>query len=192
MTEKNDYSQYLDDAPSDEGVSTLSTLGQRLVEAELAVLKAEHALKQAQELRKDIEERQIPEAMSAVGVEELKLKGGTVIGLDEVLGVTVKKDNKQRVLNWLENEGHGAIISRTLSVKFKKDQQDEADGLIKVLVEEHGMPTKEERTYPPSTLKKIVRERREAGQPVSEYIEVYSAQKAVIKKGKPKLHFGEE
>jgi hypothetical protein len=188
----NDYSDYLDDAPSDVGVSTLARLGQQLVEAELAVLKAEYALKKAQDIRKDIEERQIPEAMSEAGIEELKLKGGTVIGLDEVLGVTVKKENKQRVLNWLEKEGHGGIIKRTLSVAFNKDQQVEADNLIKILVEEHGMPTKEEREYASQTLKKIVRERREAGKEVPDIIDVYSAQKAVIIKGKPKLHFDEE
>lgn len=192
MTEK-DYSDYMDNAPTDQGVSTLANLGQALVKAELDVLKAEAELKKAQDLRKDIEERQIPDAMREAGVEELKLAGGVVIGIEEVLGVTVRKDNKQRVLNWLEKEGHGGIIKRKLSVTFNKDQQDEASNLIKVLVEEHGMPTKEEREYASQTLKKIVRERREAGLPVpDDIINVYSAEKAKITKGKPKLHFEDE
>lgn len=192
MPEK-DYSDYMDNAPTDQGVSTLANLGQALVKAELDVLKAEAELKKAQDLRKDIEERQIPDAMREAGVEELKLAGGVVIGIEEVLGVTVRKDNKQRVLNWLEKEGHGGIIKRKLSVAFNKDQQDEASNLIKVLVEEHGMCTKEEREYSSQTLKKIVRERREAGLPVpDDIINVYSAEKAKITKGKPKLHFEDE
>jgi len=191
MTEK-DYSDYMDNAPTDQGVSTLARLGQALVEAETAVLEAEHKLKQAQAIRKDIEERQIPDAMREAGVEELKLTGGVVIGIDEILGVTVKKDNKQRVLNWLEQEGHGGIIKRTLSVAFNKDQQEAADDLIKLLVEDHKMPTKEQREYASQTLKKIVKERREAGKDVPEIIDVYSAEKAVIKKGKPKIHFKDE
>lgn len=185
----SDYADYLNDAPTDQGVSTLSNLGKQLVDAEVKVLEAEKALKQAQLLKQDIEERMIPEAMREAGVEELKLAGGVVIGIKPILSVTVKKENKQRVLNWLEKSGHAGIIKRTLKVAFRKDQQKDADNLIKVLVEDHKMPTKEEREYASATLKKIVKDRREAGQYVPEIITVYSAEKAEIVKGKPKIKF---
>lgn len=185
-----DYSEYMSDAPTDEGVSTLSNLGRQLVAAELEVMKAEDALDKVKAVKQDIEEKLIPDAMREFGVESpLKLTGGVVIELDEILGVTVNTENKQRVLNWLEKEGHGAIIKRTLSVAFRKDQQDAAKKLIKVLVEEQKMPTKEQREYASATLKKIVRERRSDGKPIPDTINVYSATIAKIKKGKPKIHF---
>ena len=188
----SDYSEFMGDAPTDQSVSTLSNLGRSLVDAEVKVLEAERTLKQAKEAKKDIEERLIPDAMREAGVAELKLTGGVVIGISEILGVTVRSDNKQRVLNWLEKEGHGAIIKRTLSVAFNKDQQEAADNLIKVLVEEQKMPTKEQREYASQTLKKIVKERRETGKDVPDIITVYSAEVAKITKGKPKLIFKDE
>lgn len=192
MPEK-DYSEYTDKAPTDQSVSTLSALGLFLVDAEKAVLVAEDVLKKAQAMKRDVEERMIPDAMREAGVEELKLTGGVVIALDEVLSVTPKKENRQLVLNWLEKEGYGALIKRTISVAFTREQQAEADNLVKLLVEEHHMPTKEERKVESGTLKKHVKNLLEQGANLpTDILGIYQFTRAKITEGKPKLIFKDE
>ena len=192
MPEK-DYSEYRDKAPTDQSVSTLARMGEALVDAEMGVLVAENELKKAQALKRDVEERMIPDAMREAGVEELKLTGGVVIALDEILCVTPKKENRHHVLNWLEKEGHGALIKRTISVAFTREQQAEADNLVKLLVEEHHMSTKEERKVESQTLKKHVKGLLEEGASLPmDILGVYQFTRALITKGKPKLVFKDE
>jgi hypothetical protein len=168
----------------------LSALGELLIEAEKEVLKAEKALKEATAARDKIAMEQIPEALDLAGLEELKLKGGTVIGLQEILGVTVKKENKQRVLNWIEKEGHGKMIKRKLSVSFNKDQEEKVEALRKLLVDEHRLSAKEDREYASQTLKKVIKERIEEGKSVpDDIINIYQAKKAKFIKGQPQIDF---
>lgn len=187
------YENYVDKLPDNESISTLSGLIEDLRDADLELQEAEAVLKKAQDRKREIEEKQIPELMIALKMEEFKTTSGVKVGLEQVLSVTPRKENRQRVLNWLEKRGSGALIKRTLSVAFNKDQDEEVASLVKFLVEERRMPTKEERKVESQTLKKYVKELLEAGEDVpTDLLGIFQYNRAKIVEGKPKLVFKDE
>ena len=153
-----------DHLPTDAELSTLATLGDDLFEAEARVLRLEAELKVAKRRRDAIAHVEIPEAMEEIGVLEFRT-ARSKFELKETLRVQPKADNRPLVLRAVEEAGDGALIKTTVSVPFNRGQDEQVAELLNQL-QEMGLQNKQERKIEPSTLRKYVKDKLEAGEQV--------------------------
>lgn len=174
-----------DDAPTNEGMAKLDELIQELDQAETSVLEAEAVLKKAQDVRNTLVEHTIPEHMAdELGLEEVKTKDGLKVKITKTIRASMGK-HKSQALAWLEANGHGGLIKRTLSVAFNKDEQDEAARLAQSL-REGNYDVAANMKVEAATLSAFVREQLEAGVDVpADVFGVFEQRK--VKVTKPKI-----
>jgi hypothetical protein len=118
-----DYSSYVDDAPDEEKLKTLSRLAQQQHEAEQAVEKANEALSKAQDVLRDLQERQIPSLMDEIGIAQFTTTTGLNIAISEKLRISVPKANKKAAMEWIEEHGGEALIKRLFTIQFGKGDE---------------------------------------------------------------------
>lgn len=173
-----------DSLPQDSELSSLSQLGEDLVEAENAVFLAEHKLKLAKSARDNIANTQIPELMKELGVEFIGLAGGRRVDVTPILSVTPLAADRPLVFAALEEQGAGALIKTTVSVPFGRGQDEKVKELLELL-QTKGLAGKLDKKVEPQTLKKHVKERLLEGKPVPACFNVKKFDQAKFTKGKP-------
>lgn len=158
----HDYSQFAESSPSTEGIEGLSKSAMELYEAEQEVARAEMALKTAQKKVQDLSEQVIPELMDNLGVAELKLTNGAKVAVEKVLTVSPLKANREAVMDWLEETGHGSKIKRAVAVSLGKSEEAQ-QRLAELLGAAGFKDTTTEKWVEPQTLKAHVKGILEAG-----------------------------
>jgi len=103
--------------------------------ADREVDRAEAALKVAKERLKDLQEKQIPELMEAMGQESCKTSDGLKVSVRHKIRASIAKDpdKKSAALGWLATNGHGSIIKTEVSAKFDRGQEEAAVKAIEAL-----------------------------------------------------------
>lgn len=152
-----DYSGFFDAAPATNDLVALSELARQMYEAEIAVAQKEEDLKKAQEILKALAERDIPELMSKVGMEEFTTTSGFKLKINNKVRASIPATDKERAFEWLEAHGFGGIIKRTIAVAFNRDQQEAATKLEEQLREQE-YDVKRETKVESSTLTAFVKE----------------------------------
>ncbi len=85
----HDYERFATEAgPSPEQLKGVGSQAVALMRAAKLVKEREQDLKEAQAAFRKIAEKELPEALTAAGMEELKLKDGRQLKLEHVLTVT--------------------------------------------------------------------------------------------------------
>lgn len=158
-----DYSEYKQ-APAGGDLAALSKLAEELSEAQAQVEVLSAALEIAQKRVTDISEHQLPELMDAVGLETITTQSGLVVQMKNVVRASIPLARRGEAMEWLEQNGHGAMIKREVSVSFGRDQQDEAKKLMNDLSGEYDV--KADSRVESSTLRAWVAEQLEAGNEV--------------------------
>jgi len=69
-----------------------------------------------------LEEKTIPDAMRAIGLESFGLEGGFRIDLEKFAHGSVTKANEPAFFEWLEKHNFGSIIKHVLTISFGKDE----------------------------------------------------------------------
>jgi len=157
-----DYSAVMDSAPRDKDIQILSELIHRQHEAEIEVTRAEDAFKQAKETLREYQERQIPEIMQRMGVRSFQTSDGLYVGISKFYRASPPVDQRNAAWDWLDKNGHSALIKRQVSVAFTRKQEEDARALVAEL--EAKFPNvKEERKVEAQTLKSWVKKMFEAG-----------------------------
>lgn len=160
---------YLDYLKSDiEGggdLSRLSALADMQAQQEAEVLRIEAELQKAKEKLTDLAERQIPELMDKVGMDEFKTKSGLVVKIDEKIRASIPKLKKPYAFAWLREHGNDSIIKRSLSVAFGRGEDDLANELCSRLSQE-GFSIKDDESVHASTLTSFVKEKLQAGEDI--------------------------
>ena len=183
------YSKFVESTPDDE-LSTLASLIGIQCAAEKAVMKAESELRKAQEVLRNVSEKLVPEKMVELNVTEFKTADGVKVVLTPSLHASIKKENMPEAAGWLDDNGFGSIVKRSISVALGRDQAEKAEAIKEALMREYRLSPKEDVKVEPSTLKKFVRERLEEGAEVPmELFGVYEYKVAKITEGKPKPVF---
>lgn len=161
------YEEFADSPPPADGLARLSALAEELVEAERKVIEAEEGLKKAQEVVRGLSEKTIPELMEKLGIETFTTTSGLKVKVKDALRVSTKKENRDEALDWLEDNGHGALVKRKIAVEFGREpeEQKKAAALRKWLATKKFV-TLEERKVEPSTLKAFIARELEAGHEV--------------------------
>lgn len=163
-----DYSSHIEeDRDSSNSLAALRSLAEQQREAELAVAVAEAVLAEAKENLRVISEQKLPELMEELGIPYFKTSDGLEIQIKETVHVSMGKtpQEKEAALDWLEENGHGHLIKRTVEVPFGKGQDAKAEELASELQRE-GLRASFARKVEPMTLKAFVTERLEAGEEV--------------------------
>jgi hypothetical protein len=110
-------------------MGTLERLAGELRDATTEVERLETELADAQRTVKAIAEHQIPEVMERLGLEEFKTASGLRIKISKVVCAHVNVDNRETAYAWLEENGHGGMIKRSVIVGFNKGQDADAESL---------------------------------------------------------------
>lgn len=150
----------------------------RLLEAEVAARQAD--LDSVTSRYNDLVLRQIPEAMDAAQLTELKLQDGARLVVKDDLNVTVTKENQAAAYAWLRANGHGEVVRETLAVDLRGVDAQQIDELWKAL-EKDGLEYTTAQTVHAATLKSLVKGLLTSGVQPPPSIGVYEFKKASIK-----------
>jgi len=164
----NDTSAYLEFIqPQSLGsgeLSKLSQLAEKQAAAAAKVADLEAQLNAAREELRDIAERQVPELMDQIGIDEFKTTTGLKIKIEETIRASIPKAKAPLAFAWLKNNGHGALIKRVVSVAFGRGEDEKADELRQRLADEFEVD--DNSSVHPSTLAAFVREKLRNGEEI--------------------------
>jgi len=151
--------------PRDEQLLKLSKLAQQQIEAEDYVANLEEQLKKAKENQRFISEVQVPEMMSALGVDEFKLTSGFKITVKPWFSGKITDENAEEAYNWLEEHGHGSIVKHDMTVQVRMTDSAKLER-IKILAESLGLDIKEKFGVHYMTLSAFIKEQVNSGEEI--------------------------
>ena len=124
--------------------------------------EAEAELAEVTDRLKQVEEVIIPNLFDELGMKKFTLSDGRTIEVKEKYASTITKENEAACFNWLEENGLGSIIKKSVICDFKRDEIEEHERLVTVL-EDNGIGYAEKQGVHSSTLSAFVKEQIEAG-----------------------------
>ena len=122
----------------------------------------EEEIKKLKEQADKIASEIIPNMLAEQGLSSLKLADGSGVTIKKTYSCTVKKDNLESAYKWLRDNGLGDIIKNEVFVTFGKGEDNKAEQLLNLAVQE-GFEPQQKSKVEPMTLKALYRERIEAG-----------------------------
>ena len=143
-------------------ISTLSRYCLMLQNLEDQMLNMEKDLKKLKEEADKIGSEIIPSLLAEQGLASLKLADGSSVDIRKSYNCTIKKDQMESAFEWLRNNGLGDIIKNEVAVQFGKGEDNKAEQLLNLAVQEGYEPSQKQKVEP-MTLKALYRERVEAG-----------------------------
>jgi hypothetical protein len=171
------------------GLEVVTKIGNKLLDKNRELAKKEEELKSLKEQIREIQEKELPDAMQACnGLTRFDLKDGSQITVKDEIFCSFKADMKPQALKWIEKEGHAELIKHDVKVSFPKGKYDQADDLIKVLSKKFkDIPYEEKTDVHAGTLKAWAKDQYKLGKTLPEELfNVYEASIAKIKLGKEK------
>lgn len=114
----------------------------------------------------DLGAKMIPSIMDDVEIDHFGLTGGHVVVVEEKIHASLKKENRDIGCDWLEKNGYGGIVKRTLTIPFNTKQAKLAEKVRKAVEKALGnerVDLSDERNVHHSTLSAWVRERLAEG-----------------------------
>jgi hypothetical protein len=161
--------------------------------------KLANKIKEMQAIQKDIEQNEkylkqrkqdleqvsgeaIPTMLTEMGLSYLKLADGSSVEVKTNYSATITLANKEKAFNWLRENGLGDIIKNELTVSFGRNEDNKAAAYAE-LAKGHGYQPTQKLKVEPMTLKALVRERIEGGEPLpTEIFNVFIGNKTTIKR----------
>lgn len=140
----------------------LSQLAQQAGELEEEIGALETEQKILKKRLRTILEKEIPSLMEDAGCEDFTTTSGLKITLKDVVRAAIPVSSRPEAYAWLQENGHGAIIKRTVAVGFAVDEESDAAQLEKILRSQY-TNVRQEQKVEPSTLRAFVREQLEEG-----------------------------
>lgn len=148
--------------PSPDSLRRLSEMADALHTAELKQAQIEEELKAATAKVRELAEKDIPELMDEIGLEEFRTKSGFRIKITETIRASIPEAKKPAAFAWLDGEGHGGMIKRSIVVGFNRDDEIRAKALLATLSQQFEN-VKADLKVEPSTLRAFIREQLEQG-----------------------------
>ena len=146
----------------DTQLETLSENITRFLRIGGMIGNTEERLRKLKEQYRQLSEEDLPQKMTELGMQDLRLEDGSRITIDMFYATRINKNNRDAAHEWLRQQGHGDIIKNQVSVSFGKGEDDTALETMTLLEKEGLFPDQKESVHP-STLKAFVKERIESG-----------------------------
>lgn len=164
MSADDDYSAYVgpDDAAPAVDLNQLQEMAERQAQAQAEVARLEAELNRAKETLKDLAERQVPELMDQIGIEDFRTRTGLRIRIEESIRASIPKERTFEAFAWLQSNNSASLIKRKVAVEFGKGEDAAATELAAYLKKQGYAPENEAKVHP-QTLGAWVREKLKAG-----------------------------
>lgn len=151
--------------PSGSDLANLARLAHLLGLANKRIADLEEEVAKAKKEAQGIAERDIPELMDHLGLKTFTTSNGFRIDVKKVIRASIPAGNKERAMRWLDENGHGGLIKRTVQVAFSRDQEQQARALGAELEEQFDSVSTDLKVES-ATLRAFIREQLEAGQDI--------------------------
>jgi hypothetical protein len=126
-------------------------------EFEREIEAAEDSLKQLKEKHRTIVEDTLPKMMRSTKVHEFKTENGLKVVLKPTITCSVLVANREPAWDWLEQNKHGGILKREVSVAFGVTDATLAQECAKYLAEKYNRTVDSRRWAEPQTLKALIK-----------------------------------
>jgi len=167
---------------SDGELSLVSALANKQLELAKELGELESAVKAKKEDLRLTSEQELPDAMQAAGLTQIKLSTGENITISEFYNAHISKANQEIAYKWLLDNGHQDLIKNEVLLKFGREETAVVDETVAAL-KSRGLAPEIRQSIHPSTLKAFVKERLTTGNDIpTEPFGVYIGTKAIIKK----------
>lgn len=179
-----DYSEHIE-APTHEALTKLTEKVDEQVELQAQEALLTEKLKEVQAKLQQVSERDIPELMEEIGLEDFKTKSGMQVEVKKATRANIKEENRTAAFAWLKATGNDAIIKNEITYSFGRGEDSVADALIDhVKGFDRPLTASKKQSVHAQTLGAFVRAREEAGDEIDESISVFHQTKAVVKAAK--------
>jgi len=167
---------------SDGELSLVSALANQQLELAKELEKLETAVKAKKEELRLTSEQELPDAMQAAGLTQIKLSTGENITISEFYNAHISKANQEIAYKWLLDNGHQDLIKNEVLLKFGREETAVVDETVAAL-KARGLAPEIRQSIHPSTLKAFVKEQLTTGNDIpTEPFGIYIGTKAIIKK----------
>jgi hypothetical protein len=172
-----------------EGLALVSTLAAEIRAKVARIEELNQEVKKESDALLQLETRRLPDAMGDLGFTEVRLEDGSVINVGPEYHVGIPKSKREDAHAWLREHGFGDLIKSNVWVEFAKGEEEQAQDLFTKLQAQYGhnRPLGLDSGVHAGTLKALVKEQHEGGNPLPEDLfGVFILQRATIKS--PKLN----
>ena len=167
---------------SDGELSIVAALANKQLQLATEVANLEAELKAKKEEFRTTSEQELPDAMQAAGLTQIKLSTGENITINEFYNAHISKANQEIAYNWLMKNGHEGLIKNEVSLKFGREESEVVEQTVSAL-QSRGLSPEVRQSVHPSTLKAFVKEQFTSGNDIpTEPFGIYIGTKATIKK----------
>ena len=167
--------------PTNESLSGVQKLANDILAAQASVENLEKDLKAAKQALLKLTDEDLPSQMAEIGLTNFTLADGSTVEIKETYGARIKKSDEAKAFDWLRAHGEGDIIKNTVTVRFGKEQDNEAMALVDELRSKHWEPEAKQEVHA-GTLKAWVKGRIEDGKTLDmDLFGVWVGQRATIK-----------
>tara|TARA_R100000008_G_scaffold73018_1_gene51359 strand:- start:2625 stop:3200 length:576 start_codon:yes stop_codon:yes gene_type:complete len=178
----NTDAQQWDTDVSDGELSIVSALANKQLQLATEVAELEADLKAKKEELRLTSEQELPDAMQAAGLTQIKLSTGENISINEFYNAHISKANQEKAYEWLTANGHEGLIKNEVLLKFGREESTVVDETVSAL-QARGLSPQVRQSVHPSTLKAFVKEQFTSGNDIpTEPFGIYIGTKATIKK----------
>ena len=178
----NTEAQQWDNDVSDGELSIVSALANKQLQLVTDVAELEADLKAKKEELRLTSEQELPDAMQAAGLTQIKLSTGENISITEFYNAHISKANQEKAYEWLTANGHEGLIKNEVLLKFGREESLVVDETVSAL-QARGLSPQVRQSVHPSTLKAFVKEQFTSGNDIpTEPFGIYIGTKATIKK----------
>lgn len=144
---------------TDSQIKTVSKLSQTQIEILAEMDKVAKRLSELNDLLKTNQEVDLPEAMTAAGMQNFTMTNGASVEIKKIVAASITKANQDAAFTWLEDNKHGDLIKRSYTIEFGKEdlawaKKFEAD----MLKRKKKLKYKRKESVAPQTLGAFVRE----------------------------------
>ena len=170
--------------PDDGQLGSVSKIAEQIIAEQQRVenLEAEHKAAKAKLLK--LTDEELPAAMQELNMSAFALADGSQVTLKPTYGARIPKDKEEAAFEWLRQRNEADLIKNTVTVRFNKEQDNEAKALVDDLRKKH-MEPEQASTIHPGTLRAWVKGRVEDGLELDmELFGVWVGQRAEIKRNK--------
>jgi hypothetical protein len=159
-----DYGAFQEEVTEDK-LDALTRLAQLAADQNAEVARISAELEAATAAYKRTVEVDLPSAMEAAGMANFTTSTGLEIVVKERVHAHISRERYPAAVKWLDENGHSGLVKRNVIIAINRGDAGVAADMV-AQVRADGLDAKQEFKVEPSTLKKFIREKLEAGEEV--------------------------
>lgn len=124
--------------------------------------KTEEYISSMKESLRKLQEEEMPELFSEVGVSGVILPNGVTVQIETSIHCSIPAEHKEEAFEWLKANNHGDLIKNEFTVKFGR-KEDNMVAEFRESAERLGLKYDNKQKVEPMTLKSFVKEQMKSG-----------------------------